>query len=113
MLAGMWMSGNAQSVAGIEAPREATLFVTIKPESQMNFNVSFNSSSKEKSIIKVKNEIGEVLYEEMVWGSYFKKLNFSLLSDGNYTLEVVKNGAYFSKNLSIQTNREAILAKLK
>jgi hypothetical protein len=118
MLAGLWVSSvNAQSVAGVETPKvkynDVPLTVTMREEGAMKFRVSFANPANIRTLIKVKNESGETIYEELVWSDYLKKLDFNSLQDGTYTLEVAKGSERFNKMLEIKTNRTALLAKLK
>jgi len=73
----------------------------------LTMNLLLEKSKGERVTIKLKNEKGTVLHEEVVKKSIDKygcKLNFSEVNDGNYILEISDENEKIVKNISLATS---------
>ena len=73
----------------------------------VTMNVLLEKSKGDRVMIRLMNEKGKVVHEEIVGKSYQKygrKLNFSDAEDGNYVLEISDDNEKIVKNIHLTTN---------
>jgi len=73
----------------------------------VTMNVLLEKSKGDRVMIRLMNEKGKVMHEEVIGKShqkYGRKLNFSDAEDGNYVLEISDDNEKIVKNIHLTTN---------
>lgn len=73
----------------------------------VTMNVLLEKSKGDRIIVRLLNEKGKVMHQEVLSRSlekYGRKFNFSELEDGNYTLEISDDNEKIVKNIHLTTN---------
>ena len=73
----------------------------------LTMNLLLEKTKGERVAIRLLNDKGIVMHEEVVGKSlekYGRKLNFSEVQDGNYTLEISDENEKIVKNINLTTN---------
>ena len=73
----------------------------------VTMNVLLEKSKGDRVMIRLMNEKGKVMHEEVVGKSsekFGRKLNFSDAEDGNYVLEISDDNEKIVKNIHLTTN---------
>jgi len=96
------------SVMAIDEDKSLKTFIAVTAvKNSKEAVITIRSIESTKSLVRLFNESGNIVYKQLVdvSGIYKKRFDFSNLSDGNYSLEVVVAGKVFKSSVIITDNQ--------